>query len=59
MTLKDKYELARQRQKATQRSVLAAIDAAESPDVIARLKHDLDDSSKERRRAFEAWMNEE
>ena len=59
MTKKELYELARKRQKECQRAVFAAVDASLGRDVLAKLKHDLDEASKARRLAFEKYMNEE
>ncbi len=57
-TAKEKYEAARARQKAAQQAVFKAIDANEAAEIIAVLKHELAEASKERRRAFEDFMNE-
>lgn len=56
-TAKERYEAARLAQKEAQRALFAASDAKADVRVIVKLQHDLDEATKERRRAFEAYMN--
>jgi hypothetical protein len=57
MTLKERYELAKQRQREAHRALAQGDGRAACPAEMAKLRHELERATIERRRAFEAFMN--
>ena len=57
MTAKEMYELAKARQRAADRALAEADGRDACPAEMARLRHELDQATSERRRAFNAYMN--
>jgi len=57
MTLRELYDLAKQRQRAADRALAEADGRQACPAEIARLRFELDRATKERRAAFEAFMD--
>ncbi len=59
MSTKERYELAKQRHRAADRALSEADGRNACPAEMARLRFELDRATKDRRLAFEAYMNEE
>jgi hypothetical protein len=57
MTAKETYELAKQRQREADRALAEADGRQACPAEMAWLRHDLDEATAERRRAFSEYMN--
>ncbi len=58
MTKRELYDLAKARHRAADRALSEAYGRSACPDEMAKLRHDLDEATKDRRRAFEAYMEE-
>jgi len=57
MTLRELYDLAKQRQRAADRALSEADGRQACPAEMARLRFELDQATEERRAAFTAFMN--
>jgi hypothetical protein len=57
LTLKERYELAKQRQREANRALAKGDGRQACPAEMAKLRHDLERATIERRRAFERYMD--
>lgn len=57
MTLKEIYELAKQRQREANRALAEGDGRQACPAEMAKLRHELERATEERRRAFAAFMD--
>ena len=57
MTLQETYELAKQRHREADRALSEADGRQACPAEMAKLRHNLDLATEERRRAFAAYMD--
>jgi hypothetical protein len=57
LTLKERYELAKQRHREADRALSEGDGRQACPAEMAKLRHDLERATEERRRAFERYMN--